>query len=41
VVRADGLDDPAGGVLSGAPDRFVLRLGPRRSAQPAAAASAR
>ena len=41
VVRADGLDDPAGGVLSGAPDRLVLRLGPRRSRQPAAAASAR
>jgi uncharacterized membrane protein len=26
VVRRDGADDPAGGVLSGAPDRFVLRL---------------
>ncbi len=25
VVRSDGEDDPAGGVLSGAPDRFVLR----------------
>ncbi|HUZ38410.1 MAG TPA: glycosyltransferase 87 family protein [Streptosporangiaceae bacterium] len=29
VVRADGEDDPAGGVLAGAPDRFVLRLRPR------------
>jgi hypothetical protein len=26
VVRAEGEDDPAGGVLAGAPDRFVLRL---------------
>ena len=26
VVRADGADDPAGGVLSGAADRVVLRL---------------
>ncbi len=26
VVRADGTDDPAGGVLSGAPDRFALHL---------------
>ena len=26
VVRLDGDDDPAGGVLDGAPDRFVLRL---------------
>ena len=26
VVRADGADDPAGGVLAGAPDRFVLHL---------------
>jgi uncharacterized membrane protein len=26
VVRLDGEDDPAGGVLAGAPDRFVLRL---------------
>ena len=41
VVRAGGADDPAGGVLSGAPDRLVLRLGPRRSAQPATAASVR
>jgi uncharacterized membrane protein len=32
VVRAGGEDDPAGGVLSGAPDRFVLRL--RRSPPP-------
>jgi hypothetical protein len=41
MVRAGGADDPAGGVLSGAPDRVVLKLGPRRSAQPAAPASAR
>jgi uncharacterized membrane protein len=26
VVRADGGDDPAGGVLAGAPDRLVLKL---------------
>ncbi len=26
LVRRDGEDDPAGGVLAGAPDRFVLRL---------------
>jgi len=31
VMRGDGQDDPAGGVLSGAPDRFVLRPGPARS----------
>jgi len=30
VVRADGADDPAGGVLAGAPDRWVLRLRPSR-----------
>jgi len=30
VVRAGGMDDPAGGVLSGAPDRYRLRLGLRR-----------
>ena len=29
VVRAGGEDDPAGGVLAGAPDHFVLRLRPR------------
>jgi uncharacterized membrane protein len=29
VVRAGGEDDPAGGVLTDAPDRFVLRLRPR------------
>jgi len=28
VVRASGEDDPAGGVLDGAPDRFVLQLQP-------------
>jgi uncharacterized membrane protein len=33
VVRRDGEDDPAGGVLADAPDRFVLRL---RKAPPAA-----
>lgn len=33
VVRADGEDDPAGGVLARAPDRFVLRL---RGLSPAA-----
>jgi uncharacterized membrane protein len=27
VVRAEGEDDPAGGVLAGEPDRFVLRPG--------------
>jgi hypothetical protein len=26
VVRADGADDPAGGVLAGAPDQVTLRL---------------
>ena len=41
VVRASGADDPAGGVLAGAPDRVVLKLGPRRSVQLAATASAR
>ena len=30
VVRATGEDDPAGGVLAGAPDRPMLRLGLRR-----------
>jgi len=29
VVRAGGVDDPAGGVLDGTADRFVLRLRPR------------
>jgi len=29
VVRAGGVDDPAGGVLDGEADRFVLRLRPR------------
>jgi hypothetical protein len=28
VVRAGGQDDPAGGVLAGAPDVFVLRRAP-------------
>src|SRR5580700_4411380 len=35
VVRAAGVDDPAGGVLSGAPDRLALRAGFRRLAAPA------
>jgi uncharacterized membrane protein len=30
LVRAAGEDDPAGGVLSGAPDHWTLRLGLRR-----------
>jgi hypothetical protein len=29
VVRRDGDDDPAGGVLDGAPDTITLRLRPR------------
>jgi hypothetical protein len=29
VVRAHGLDDPAGGVLDQAEDRFRIRLGPQ------------
>jgi uncharacterized membrane protein len=33
IVRADGVDDPAGGVLAGAPDRFALQAS--RAAQPA------
>jgi len=32
LVRATGEDDPAGGVLSGAPDRWTLRLRLRRAA---------
>jgi uncharacterized membrane protein len=32
LVRATGEDDPAGGVLSGAPDRWTLRVHPRRAA---------
>jgi len=34
VVRAAGEDDPAGGVLAGAPDRVALRAGPRQRAAP-------
>jgi hypothetical protein len=30
LVRAAGEDDPAGGVLSGAPDHWTLRLARRR-----------
>jgi uncharacterized membrane protein len=33
IVRVDGADDPAGGVLAGAPDRFVLNLHLRRIPQ--------
>jgi hypothetical protein len=35
-VRADGTDDPSGGVLDGAPDRFVLplRFGPAAGYEP-------
>jgi uncharacterized membrane protein len=33
IVRAGGVDDPAGGVLDGAEDRFVLRW-PRQAAAP-------
>ncbi len=32
IVRADGIDDPAGGVLSGAPDRLALHARARRLA---------
>ncbi len=40
LVRAAGEDDPAGGVLAGAPDRWRLRLRPARAAdQPAASRS--
>lgn len=35
VVRADGADDPAGGVLDGAADRFVLRPRPASTPEPA------
>jgi uncharacterized membrane protein len=35
IVRSAGVDDPAGGVLSGAPDRLALRAGLRRLAAPA------
>jgi uncharacterized membrane protein len=41
VVRTDGVDDPAGGVLSGTADRFVLKLGGRPERRPAAAAAPR
>ncbi len=37
VVRSAGVDDPAGGVLAGAPDRLSLRAGLRRLAAPASA----
>jgi uncharacterized membrane protein len=39
VVRAGGVDDPAGGALSGAPDRFVLKLRHRPERRPTAAAA--
>jgi uncharacterized membrane protein len=35
VVRSAAVDDPAGGVLAGAPDRLALRVGLRRLAAPA------
>jgi uncharacterized membrane protein len=35
VVRSAGVDDPAGGMLAGAPDRVALRPGLRRLAAPA------
>ncbi len=34
VVRSAGIDDPAGGVLAGAPDRVALRAGLRQPATP-------
>jgi uncharacterized membrane protein len=34
VVRSAGVDDPAGGVLAGAPDRVALRAGLRQRAAP-------
>ncbi len=34
VVRSAGLDDPAGGVLAGAPDQVALRAGLRRTSVP-------
>jgi uncharacterized membrane protein len=37
VVRSDGSDDPAGGVLAGASDRFVLKLRRRRARDPSPA----
>jgi uncharacterized membrane protein len=35
IVRRDGVDDPAGGVLDGADDRFVLRPRPPATPEPA------
>src|SRR5215469_6281496 len=35
VVRSEGIDDPAGGVLADAPDRLRLQAGLRRLAAPA------
>jgi uncharacterized membrane protein len=35
VVRSAGVDDPAGGVLAGAPDRLALQAGLRRLPAPA------
>ncbi len=34
IVRTAGVDDPAGGVLSGAPDRLALKAGLRRLTAP-------
>ncbi|NUT49861.1 MAG: DUF2029 domain-containing protein [Saccharothrix sp.] len=38
-VRQAGDDDPGGGVFDGAPDRFALRFGKRRNAEPVGAVS--
>jgi uncharacterized membrane protein len=35
LVRVAGDDDPAGGVLDGAPDRFTLNIGKRADSEPA------
>jgi uncharacterized membrane protein len=40
IVRSEGGDDPAGGVLDGAADRIVLRLGLRRPAAGSAGGAA-
>jgi hypothetical protein len=31
VVRYGGIDDPAGGIFDGAPDRFVLKIPLRKA----------
>jgi hypothetical protein len=40
IVRSEGDDDPAGGVLDGAADRIVLQLGLRRPAAGSAGGAA-